>query len=787
MLECVNCGAVGDANFSTNYFGELVCELCGTQSYLQNRTETQDAEDIGLDHDTLSKMRRRTQRKKRARDDGDAAATRRGRRRQPRPKPELMDCILATQHILNELARSLVRLGFPEDYPDVVRELWFVFIETWEAKSARPLLRCFTEFYFKSHAADKAMDPAVTNEVLEQWDAERASQLADMLRSDSKTPPKENEDEDASTSKSGERRRSGPQFVMRSRALDWFGMLDLLGLLLIATRVLNLGVIPSDLYFWIVRGDVPFLNALALCPEELQTSVEHISRFFDVLPRSNWPSTAVIAFRAEYIQHHLELRLPPLNAPMVAFRMCRNLGLPAQVFRNFQWLSAHMNIAGPLPEKPVLQSQRYSTSDQNQSALDSATGIAAYVLAAMRLCPNWHEWIYEFVPRREKFEPPLSEAAAELIPRRELSAFVDHVDALMANSNRSQLPEGFEAHIDALRTRHGRDREDFLGRDYEPHPLRNYPPLYDRGVCIETVKDIEKRLTQLRRAEEERIPIKQEARRRRFTKPSEDDVDANRELVYFYPLYLKDERHCFHGPFEVALEVVCEYVDASSPMVLSWAVPLDRDLLRLASKLEKQHWEAMGMRKTRSATVKTNEPAMDSQEMSGQGDADAPPAEFDEETKETAPEEAVSPQDVVQLSLSTNSIDRLIPLSGMKKLRILSLGRNQIKKIEKLDDVADTLEELWISYNLIATLDGLSGLTNLTTLYLSNNLIKTWDELDKLASLPKLRDVLFVGNPIYDNVTKEEARIQVLKRIPKVAKIDGDMVKQTERDAALGQ
>ncbi|KAJ8571769.1 hypothetical protein ON010_g5066 [Phytophthora cinnamomi] len=140
-----------------------------------------------------------------------------------------------------------------------------------------------------------------------------------------------------------------------------------------------------------------------------------------------------------------------------------------------------------------------------------------------------------------------------------------------------------------------------------------------------------------------------------------------------------------------------------------------------------------------------------------------------------------------QLSLSTNGIDRLIPLSGMKKLRILSLGRNQIKKIEKLDDVSDTLEELWLSYNVIATLDGLSGLTNLTTLYLSNNLIKSWDELDKLASLPKLRDVLFTGNPIYETLSKEDARLNVLKRIPKVAKIDGDMVKQTERDAALGQ
>lgn len=40
----------------------------------------------------------------------------------------------------------------------------------------------------------------------------------------------------------------------------------------------------------------------------------------------------------------------------------------------------------------------------------------------------------------------------------------------------------------------------------------------------------------------------------------------------------------------------------------------------------------------------------------------------------------------------------------MESLRILSLGRNLIKKIENLDAVADTLEELWISYNQIASL-----------------------------------------------------------------------------------
>ena len=45
----------------------------------------------------------------------------------------------------------------------------------------------------------------------------------------------------------------------------------------------------------------------------------------------------------------------------------------------------------------------------------------------------------------------------------------------------------------------------------------------------------------------------------------------------------------------------------------------------------------------------------------------------------------------------------------MDNLKILSLGRNLIKKIENLDAVAETLEELWLSYNLIASLVSLKG------------------------------------------------------------------------------
>ena len=54
------------------------------------------------------------------------------------------------------------------------------------------------------------------------------------------------------------------------------------------------------------------------------------------------------------------------------------------------------------------------------------------------------------------------------------------------------------------------------------------------------------------------------------------------------------------------------------------------------------------------------------------------------------------------------------------------------------------------------------------------------------AGLANLRDVLFFGNPIYDDMPKEQARIEVLKRLPQVAKIDGDMVKPAEREIASG-
>jgi len=47
-----------------------------------------------------------------------------------------------------------------------------------------------------------------------------------------------------------------------------------------------------------------------------------------------------------------------------------------------------------------------------------------------------------------------------------------------------------------------------------------------------------------------------------------------------------------------------------------------------------------------------------------------------------------------KLSLSTNSIERMVSLSGMTELKILSLGRNNLKKIEKASTLPNVL--VWL-------------------------------------------------------------------------------------------
>lgn len=140
------------------------------------------------------------------------------------------------------------------------------------------------------------------------------------------------------------------------------------------------------------------------------------------------------------------------------------------------------------------------------------------------------------------------------------------------------------------------------------------------------------------------------------------------------------------------------------------------------------------------------------------------------------------------LALSTNAIEKITGLSGMESLRILSLGRNLLKKLENLDSVSETLEELWVSYNQIAGLAGVEKLVNLRVLFISNNKIAAWSDIDRLAGLSKLEELLLVGNPLYndykDNNSLSDYRVEVIKRLPNIKKLDGIPVDVDEREQA---
>ncbi|XP_061405948.1 dynein axonemal light chain 1 [Lethenteron reissneri] len=142
-----------------------------------------------------------------------------------------------------------------------------------------------------------------------------------------------------------------------------------------------------------------------------------------------------------------------------------------------------------------------------------------------------------------------------------------------------------------------------------------------------------------------------------------------------------------------------------------------------------------------------------------------------------------------KLSLSTNCIEKIANLNGLKFIKILSLGRNNIKNLSGLEAVGDTLEELWISYNNIEKLKGIHVLKKLRVLYMSNNLVKEWSEFVRLADLPALADLVFVGNPLEDKHSGEGNWMEeATRRLPRLKKLDGSpVIRQDEEEAEPGE
>ena len=141
----------------------------------------------------------------------------------------------------------------------------------------------------------------------------------------------------------------------------------------------------------------------------------------------------------------------------------------------------------------------------------------------------------------------------------------------------------------------------------------------------------------------------------------------------------------------------------------------------------------------------------------------------------------------LKLSLSTNNIDRISGpgLQGLHNLRILSVGRNCIKRLDGIEAIGTSLEQLWVSYNSLEKLVGLDACPHLRVLYASNNRIKDWSEIDLLAKLEHLEDLLLVGNPICGQNPSQGYREKVIQRLPKLKKLDGVLITEEERTHSM--
>ncbi|KAK1893662.1 Dynein light chain 1 axonemal [Dissostichus eleginoides] len=71
---------------------------------------------------------------------------------------------------------------------------------------------------------------------------------------------------------------------------------------------------------------------------------------------------------------------------------------------------------------------------------------------------------------------------------------------------------------------------------------------------------------------------------------------------------------------------------------------------------------------------------------------------------------------------------------------------------------------------------------------MSNNLVKEWGEFVRLADLPCLVDLVFVGNPLEDKHSSEGTWMdEASKRLPNLKKLDGTPVIKPEVDEGDGE
>ena len=139
-----------------------------------------------------------------------------------------------------------------------------------------------------------------------------------------------------------------------------------------------------------------------------------------------------------------------------------------------------------------------------------------------------------------------------------------------------------------------------------------------------------------------------------------------------------------------------------------------------------------------------------------------------------------------KLYLSTNNISDIGPLP--QRIEILSIGRNSLTSLKKIDRAASTLTELWASYNNIKDITPLAQCKKLRVVYLGYNKLSVTTSVDPLAQLPALEDLLLLGNECVAKIQDKTKnyRMEMVRKCKKLTILDGKAVDPSDRGETVG-